>query len=86
MIKYSTLLINELRIVTSTFFLAFILFVTVMVIMAVGYLFQRKRIGGSCGGLDALGIEKACDCDKPCAKKRARLRNERRLNVEVLED
>ncbi|WP_071818314.1 (Na+)-NQR maturation NqrM [Kangiella koreensis] len=57
-----------------------------MVIMAVGHLFQQKRISGSCGGLDALGIDKACDCDKPCAKKRARLRNERRLNVEILED
>ncbi|HEY9030832.1 MAG TPA: (Na+)-NQR maturation NqrM [Kangiella sp.] len=70
----------------STFILAFILFIVVMVIMAVGYLFQQKRISGSCGGLDALGIDKACDCDKPCAKKRARLRNERRLNVEILED
>ncbi len=71
---------------SSTFILAFILFIAVMVIMAVGYLFQQKRISGSCGGLDALGIDKACDCDKPCAKKRARLRNERRLNVEILED
>lgn len=71
---------------SSTFLLAFILFLSVIVIMAVGYLFQQKRVSGSCGGLDALGIEKACDCDKPCAKKRARLRNERRLNVEILED
>ena len=71
---------------SSTLLLAFFLFIAVMIIMAVGYLFQQKRISGSCGGLDALGIEKACDCDKPCAKKRARLRNERRLNIEVLED
>nr|WP_290624296.1 (Na+)-NQR maturation NqrM [Kangiella sp.] len=71
---------------TSTFLLAFFLFIAVIIVMAIGYLVQHKRISGSCGGLDALGIEKACDCDKPCARKRARLRNERRLNVEILED
>ncbi len=70
----------------STFILAFSLFAGVILIMAVGYIMQRKRISGSCGGLDALGIEKACDCEKPCAKKRARLRNERRLNVQIIED
>lgn len=70
----------------DTFLLAFSLFAIVILIMAVGYIFQQKRISGSCGGLDALGIEKACDCEKPCAKKRARLRNERRLNVQILED
>lgn len=70
----------------DTFIFAFILFAVVILIMAVGFIFQRKKIGGSCGGLDALGIEKACDCDKPCAKKRARLRNERRLNIEIIED
>lgn len=71
----------------STFILAFALFVGVIIIMAVGYIFQQKRISGSCGGLDALGIEKACDCDKPCAKKRARMRNtEHRLDVTVIEE
>ncbi|NVK22531.1 MAG: (Na+)-NQR maturation NqrM [Kangiellaceae bacterium] len=70
----------------STFILAFSAFLFVIVIMAVGYIFQQKRISGSCGGLDALGIEKACDCEKPCAKKRARLRNERRLNVQIIEE
>ncbi|MRX27774.1 (Na+)-NQR maturation NqrM [Kangiella sp. HZ709] len=70
----------------DTFLLAFILFAVVILIMAIGYIIQNKRISGSCGGLDALGIEKACDCEKPCAKKRARLRNERRLNIQILED
>lgn len=70
----------------STFILAFSLFGFVILIMAVGYIFQQKRISGSCGGLDALGIEKACDCEKPCAKKRARLRNERRLNIQIIDD
>lgn len=72
---------------SSTFLLAFALFIGVIIIMAVGYIVQQKRISGSCGGLDALGIEKACDCEKPCAKKRARLRNnEHRLDIEVIED
>ena len=72
---------------SSTFLLAFALFIGVIVIMAVGYIFQQKRISGSCGGLDALGIEKACDCDKPCARKRARLRNnEHRLDIKILEE
>lgn len=72
---------------SSTFILAFILFMAVIVIMAIGYLVQQKRISGSCGGLDALGIEKACDCEKPCAKKRARLRNnEHRLDITVVEE
>lgn len=72
---------------SSTFLLAFVLFVGVIIIMAVGYIFQQKRISGSCGGLDALGIEKACDCEKPCAKKRARMRNEEhRLDIKILEE
>ena len=72
---------------SSTFLLAFALFVAVIVIMAVGYIFQQKRISGSCGGSDALGIEKACDCDKPYARKRARLRNnEHRLDINVIEE
>ena len=72
---------------SSTFLLAFALFIAVIIIMAVGFIFQQKRISGSCGGLDALGIEKACDCDKPCAKKRARLRNnEHRLDINVIEE
>nr|WP_241264136.1 (Na+)-NQR maturation NqrM [Bowmanella dokdonensis] len=40
--------------------------------MSVGYLLQRKTISGSCGGLGALGIEKACDCPEPCDRKKAR--------------
>jgi len=42
-----------------------------------GYMVQRKTIAGSCGGLAALGIEKACDCDKPCEKRQERMRKEK---------
>ena len=54
----------------STFILAFGFFLTMVLAMAVGYLFQKKLISGSCGGLGALGIEKACDCPEPCDRKK----------------
>ncbi len=41
--------------------------------MGVGYIFQKKSISGSCGGLGALGVSKACDCPEPCDRKKARL-------------
>ena len=44
--------------------------------MAIGYIFQKKSISGSCGGLGALGVEKACDCPEPCDRKKARLEKE----------
>ena len=49
----------------STFILAFVFFLAMVLAMAVGYLIQKKSISGSCGGLGALGIEKACDCPEP---------------------
>ncbi|MEW9799376.1 (Na+)-NQR maturation NqrM [Alteromonas sp. CYL-A6] len=57
----------------STFLLAFAFFLVMVVAMAIGYLLQRKSISGSCGGLGALGIEKACDCPEPCDRKKARM-------------
>ena len=54
----------------STFILAFVFFVAMVLAMAVGYLVQKKTISGSCGGLGALGISKACDCPEPCDRKK----------------
>ncbi len=42
----------------------------VVAIMSVGYIFQKKRIKGSCGGISDLGLEKVCDCDEPCDKRK----------------
>ncbi|MEP7704545.1 (Na+)-NQR maturation NqrM [Paraglaciecola sp. 25GB23A] len=60
----------------STFILAFVFFVVVVAAMSVGYWVQKKTISGSCGGLGALGIAKACDCPEPCDRKKARLERE----------
>ena len=43
---------------------------TVVAIMAIGYIFQKKIIKGSCGGISDLGLEKVCDCDEPCDKRK----------------
>ncbi|BCO20475.1 (Na+)-NQR maturation NqrM [Alteromonas sp. McT4-15] len=60
----------------STFILAFGFFLAMVLAMAVGYLVQKKSISGSCGGLGALGIEKACDCPEPCDRKKMRMEKE----------
>ena len=57
----------------QTFIMVFIFFLVVVASMAVGYVFQRKTISGSCGGLGAIGVEKACDCPEPCDRKKARM-------------
>jgi len=57
----------------QTIILAFILMLVVVVGMAIGFLVQRKAITGSCGGIGALGMEKACDCDDPCDDRKARM-------------
>ncbi len=56
----------------TTFLITFGIFLTVTAAMSVGYIFQKKSIAGSCGGLGAIGIEKACDCPEPCDKRRRR--------------
>ena len=44
-----------------TFVLAFLVFMAIMVAMAVGVIFGRAPIKGSCGGLGAVGIEQECE-------------------------
>jgi len=46
----------------------------VVTIMAIGYIFQKKKIKGSCGGISELGLEKVCDCDEPCDKRKELLK------------
>ncbi len=69
--------ILRVNIAVEVFILTFVLLLIVVAAMAIGYIVQRKTIAGSCGGLDALGIEKACDCDKPCERRLERMRKEK---------
>ena len=56
----------------TVFLLTFAIFITITIAMAIGYIVQQKSISGSCGGLGALGIDKACDCPEPCDRRKAR--------------
>ena len=69
----------------STFILAFVFFLAMVLAMAVGYVIQKKSISGSCGGLGALGIEKACDCPEPCDRKKMRLEREEARQKKIAE-
>jgi hypothetical protein len=65
----------------TVFFITLVFFLVVVLAMAVGYIFQKKSLAGSCGGLASVGIDKACDCDNPCDKriereKKAQLKQE----------
>lgn len=60
----------------TLFLLTFGLLLLIVAAMAIGMLVQRKSMASSCGGLGAVGIEKACDCDNPCDKRKKRLAQE----------
>lgn len=50
----------------TEFLIIFVIFILVMLVMAVGVIFGRKPIAGSCGGLGAVGVERACGCKDVC--------------------
>lgn len=53
------------------FLVSFIVMVIAISGMAIGVLFGRRPIQGSCGGLNKInGLE--CGCSNPCEKRRAR--------------
>jgi len=54
------------------FLVTFAFFLVVGAAMAVGYIFQKKTLAGSCGGLATVGIDKECNCDNPCEKRQER--------------
>ncbi|MCG3730597.1 (Na+)-NQR maturation NqrM [Vibrio cincinnatiensis] len=56
----------------NTFLMTFTIFVAVIAAMAVGYIFQKKVVKGSCGGLGAVGIDKVCNCPEPCDARKKR--------------
>lgn len=44
-----------------TFVLALVVFLLIVAAMAIGVIFGRQPIKGSCGGLGAVGIDQECD-------------------------
>jgi len=51
----------------TTFFLTFVVVAAVVLALAIGVIFGRKPIAGSCGGNN--GGESDCGCRKPCTKR-----------------
>ncbi|HEI8867299.1 (Na+)-NQR maturation NqrM [Serratia sp. AKBS12] len=60
----------------TVFVASFILFLLIIGGMSLGYVFKRKSLQGSCGGITALGMEKVCDCPEPCDARKKRLAKE----------
>jgi hypothetical protein len=58
----------------NTFLITLLVIGLVFGAMAIGVILGRKPIGGSCGGLGAVGLECEAGCAKPCSKRRARLK------------
>ena len=52
----------------STFLLTFLVVSLVFLALALGVLFGRKPLAGSCGGKG----DSICDCKAPCAKRKER--------------
>lgn len=53
-----------------TLLVVFAVFLFTVLAMAIGVMFGRKPIAGSCGGLGAVGVEKACGCKDSCAEEK----------------
>ena len=66
----------------TIFLLTFALLAVVFIAMSIGYIVNKKSIAGSCGGLGALGIAKACNCENPCDRKKERIAKEEQANNE----
>ena len=49
----------------TIFMVTFLVMGIAILAMAVGVLLGRRPIGGSCGGLERLGLECDAGCDKP---------------------
>ncbi|WP_303787060.1 (Na+)-NQR maturation NqrM [Azovibrio restrictus] len=56
------------------FLITFGVIVFLVLIMAIGVMFGRKPIAGSCGGYKELDVECAAGCKNPCDRRKARMR------------
>lgn len=55
----------------TTFIIVFTMLMLAGAAMAIGVIFGRKPIKGSCGGLGAVGVERACGCKGVCENDQA---------------
>ncbi|NGZ97424.1 MAG: hypothetical protein CV089_15120 [Nitrospira sp. WS110] len=62
----------------TIFMVTFLVMGIAILAMAVGVLLGRRPIGGSCGGLERLGLECDAGCDKPCPERLARMQSQNR--------
>ena len=72
----------------TLFFVTFGIIVFLVLIMAIGVLFGRKPIAGSCGGYEHLNMKCAIGCKTPCEKRlaaEARARAEAEAKQAVVE-
>ena len=64
----------------STFLIVFVFMAIVVGFMAVGIMFGRKPIAGSCGGMAAVGMESECDV---CGGDKSKCDKEEGVSVET---
>lgn len=62
----------------TIFLVTFIVMGIAILAMAVGVMAGRRPIGGSCGGLERIGLECDAGCDKPCPERLALIRTQDR--------
>jgi hypothetical protein len=67
------------------FLVTFGIIVLLVLLMAVGVLFGRKPIAGSCGGYKVLDIQCAAGCKDPCEQRLARLKAQAEAEAEKKE-
>ncbi len=71
-----------------TFVLAFVGFLLAFFLLAIGYIFAKKMIKGSCASIDDIGEKRVCNCETPCFARRMRMKREeaRRKSEEMKKD
>ena len=67
----------------STILQTFGLFLLIILGMSGGYIFSKRSIKGSCGGITALGMKKMCDCETPCDTLQQKLDREASEKITV---